>query len=207
MVHLPFPKVAAITAFVSRQLHSEECRLSEAELARNASRPGLLLCAAAHPLAARLRMCSGGGAAADAAAAASADPAATAAEEEEQAGAGPASAGEEAGSSGTSEAEAAGGGTSSNEEAEAAGSRLRPDAVASMLPLLLPPPVDAAAGGDASQSFVELPPGLEGVVAAALDIAGQHTPPFAPGLLPGGQGAGGGGLGSSNAAIDRGGAP
>lgn len=65
----------------------------------------------------------------------------------------------------------------------------------SLLPLLLPLPAapkDAPEGGgepgaeeEASGLVEPQPAGVEGVVAVAVDISGQHVHPFSPGLLPG----------------------
>lgn len=178
VVRLPFPDVAAISAFVSRQLASEDCHLSAAELARNASTPGLLLCRTSHPLAPQVR----------ARASAAVDSAVTA---ENGTHSAPGSDngllvdGDTAEAEGGAESRVEGSAGTKSSTAESVGRH----AAASILPLLLPPPsslsADAAAAVAGGSALPEPAAAVDGVVVAALDIAGQHTPPFASGLLPG----------------------
>jgi hypothetical protein len=207
VLRLPFPDVAAVSAFVARQLASGDCHLSAAELARNLSRPGLLLCHASHPLAPHIARCGAGALAEPAGAggegSSAGAPEAEAPGAESEAGEDHAAASDASQDSGkaadSSSSEPQTADSSSDATTSGIDSSSVPDrhAAASILPLLLPPPLDLArdeggllngqAGGERvpALAWALLPEAVEGVVAAALDISGQPTPPFASGMLPG----------------------
>ncbi|KAI7846087.1 hypothetical protein COHA_000453 [Chlorella ohadii] len=159
VVRLPFPDVEAISDFVREQLGSEECRLSEEERRRNQFAPALLLLPEGHPLALHLlqRVDRGN------------------------------SSGSSGGGGGGAEREAAGAAACEAAQGEgdtgAAAAEDAPDAAAgcaSILSLLLP---SSAAEGDDSGS--QRAGQMAGVLCWPLDLAGQDTPAFAAGLLPG----------------------
>lgn len=162
-MQLPFPDVAAISDFVQEQLASEDCRLSDEERRRNAFTPALLLLAADHPLAPRLLgpPPAGPPGSEQAEPAALAEPSSWADQvlaDEAESAAEAASAAEQA---------SAGEAAPADEPA--------PDG-ASVLSLLLPP------GPEGHALAADRP----GVLCLPLDLAGQDTPPFSAGLLPGG---------------------
>ncbi len=213
VLRLPFPDVSSISAFACRQLGSLDCHLTPAERGRNLPRPALLLCHAGHPLAGSIARCGAGAPAAPAVPDVAAGEGAlsalggrTVCDIGSQPEVCP-SGGGQASNHGSSNAEvtsiaAAPPGScprasfapNSDTPSSPADCALPTDAAASILPLLLPRPPSlechtAGKGNDDCDALpvaAVLPPELgEGVVAARVDIAGQHTPPFSPGLLPG----------------------
>lgn len=154
--------VGAVCGFLAEQLQDEEgCRLSDAERARNAFAPALLLLPAHHPLAQQAQqITTRAGTTGGQGAGCSSLFQAAQGEQRAQ--------GEEAGAAGRravapAAADSTGGGAPPAAPAEGS----------SILSLLLPAQ-QGAAGGDSP-----------GVLCLPLDIAGQEVPPFSPGLLPG----------------------
>lgn len=166
VVRLPFPDVEAISDFVREQLGSEECRLSEEERRRNEFAPALLLLPEGHPLAPHLMQRVGRRR--------------SSSSSDSRSNSGSGGGGAERGAAGEAVCEAA----SVEGDTEAAVDEDAPDAAAgcaSILSLLLPP--SAAEGGDSGSQRAGQ---MAGVLCWPLDLAGQDTPAFAAGLLPGG---------------------
>ena len=171
MVRLPFPDVDAISSFVHEQLGSEDCRLTEEERRRNDFAPALLLLPEGHPLAPRLRQRMGAGGASSSTT--------TTTTSSNSADAGGDRCERTAASAAAPESAQEGAGTAAVEVEDAAD--VAAASCASILSLLLPPAA-AHGGGSSSQPAAQ----MAGVLCAPLDLAGQDTPPFAAGLLPGG---------------------
>lgn len=155
-MRLPFPDVDAISGFVKEQLDSESCRLTDEERHRNEFAPALLLLPEGHPLASRLLQRMG------------------------SSGSGSSSIGGESdrqmpAATATREAAQEEGGTEAPAAEDAGVSG------ASILSLLLPR--SAADGGSSSSQPAAQ---MAGVLCWPLDLAGQDTPAFSAGLLPGG---------------------
>ena len=161
VVRLPFPDVEAISDFVREQLGSEECRVSEEERRRNEFAPPPLLLPEGHPLAPHLLQRMGHGSSSSSGRSNSGD-------------------GAERAAAGAAAPEAALG----EVDTGAAAAEDAPDAAAgcaSILSLLLP--ASPAEGGDGGSQRAGQ---MAGVLCWPLDLAGQDTPAFAAGLLPGG---------------------